>query len=218
MPASITIPISVFEVTVLYDKPDFQLLVNRTQILQELFAAFAEWSPSVDDTEVLNTGKLSDQGARFKISSQSSSFFFGPTSCKFTKDHGNWSEAELVIKLLRLALEALQRSTGVTFGIRSSVLSLHLQPTTVPFRDILRKFIVPEILTLDQEPPLIMAVVTGWRKHRITLDNSAALANGIFLQVEREFEAQTSFEDMMQAIFTDQQQLFKLLDVQEDAS
>ena len=60
--------------------------------------------------------------------------------------------------------------------------------------------------------------MTRWQKYRITIDGSAAIANGIYLQTEREFEAKTSFEDMMQAIFTDEQQLFKLLDVQEDAS
>ena len=201
-----------------YDKPDIRLLEHRTAALQELLAAFAEWSPSVDDTEILNAGKPSEQGARFKISTQNASFFFGSTSCKFTKDSANSSEAEHIIKLLRLALETLHRATGVAFGSRSSVLSLHIQPTTVSFRDILRKFIVPDILTLDQETPLAMAVVTRWQKHRITLDGSAAIANGIFLQAEREFETQTSFEDMMQAIFTDEQQLFKLLDVQEDAS
>lgn len=215
MPAEITIPISVFELTVKYEKPNIRLLADRAGAIEELFAAFAPWNPQLDDMEVLTTGKPTEQGVKIRIATQNASFFFGAVHCKFVKDPAVWAEADHILAILTVALEALQRATGVDYAARTSLLSLHLQPKTAQFRDILRKFIVPEILALSKDQTTAMAIVSRWPKHRITLDGSAALANGIFVQSERQFDGATSFDDMRATIFQDEQDLFRLLDVQE---
>lgn len=215
MPAEITIPISIFEVTVQYEKPNIRLMADRAGAVQELFSAFAPWNPRLDDMEFITVGKPTEQGVRLKIASQNASFFFGATECKFVKNSAVWAEADQILAILTAALEALHRATGIVYADRTSILSLHLQPKTVQFRDILRKFIVPGILALSKEETTAMAIVSRWPKYRITLDGSAALANAIFLQAERQFDATTSFDDMKGMIFQDQQDLFKLLDVVE---
>lgn len=215
MPAEITIPISVFELTVKYDKPNIRLMADRAGAVQELFAAFAPWHPQLDDMELLTTGKPTEQGVKIKIASQNASFFFGAVHCKFVKDPAVWAEADHITAILVAALEALQRATGIDYANKTSVLSLHLQPKTVQFQDILRRFIVPEILALSKIQTSAMAIVCRWPKYRITLDGSAALANGIFVQSERQFDATTSLDDIKATIFQDEQDLFRLLDVQE---
>ena len=62
MPASITIPISIFELTILYERPEIRLLADKTRAVEGLFTAFAPWNPSVDDIELLTSGKPSEQG------------------------------------------------------------------------------------------------------------------------------------------------------------
>jgi len=57
MPAEITVPISVFELTVQYDKPNIRLMAERAEAVEALFAAFAPWNPQLDDMEVLTAGK-----------------------------------------------------------------------------------------------------------------------------------------------------------------
>jgi len=79
----------------------------------------------------------------------------------------------------------------------------------------LRRLIVPHILKLESAPTEAMAVVTRWPNRRITIDGSAALANGIFLQMEREFDASLSFDEMKKAILSDESELFELLDIEE---
>ncbi len=217
MPAEITIPISVFELTVKYDKPNILLMAERAGAIQELFAAFAPWNLQLDDMEVLTAGKPTEQGVQIKIAAQNASFFFGAAHCKFVKNSAIWAEADQILAILTAALEALHRAAGVDYADKTSILTLHLQPKTVQFRDILRKFIVPEILALAKDQTTAMAIVSRWPKYRITLDGSAALANGIFVQAERQFDATISFDDMRAAIFQDEQDLFKLLDVQEVA-
>lgn len=215
MPAAITIPISTFELAIAYDRPEIKLMADRIVPVQALFTALGPWAPELDDMEIITAGKLSEQGVKIRISSQKASFFFGTTGCKFTKDAANWAEADEILRLLTTALGALNKTSGVTFGKRTAILSLHLQLKTVSFKDILRTFMAPELLKLDPSPTEAMAIVARWPKHRITLDGSAALANGIFLQTEREFDANTTFDDMKTIIFNDEAELLKLLGVEE---
>ena len=46
-----------------------------------------------------------------------------------------------------------------------------------------------------------MAIVSRWPQRRITLDGSAAIANAIYVQTERDFDAQASYEDVKQTRF-----------------
>jgi hypothetical protein len=190
------------------------LMTERAGAVQELFEAFAPWNPQLDDMEVLTAGKPTELGVQIKIATQNASFFFGSAHCRFVKNSAVWAEADHILAILTAALDALHRATGVNYADRTSILTLHLQPKTVQFRDILRKLIVPEILALSKDQTTAMAIVSRWPTYRITLDGSAALANGIFVQAERKFEATTSFEDIRATIFQDEQDLFRLLDVQ----
>jgi len=215
MSADVTIPISTLEVTFNYTKPSVKLMADRVVPVQALLEAFAPWHPALDDMEIIAKGKLTEQGVKFRIESQKASFFIGIASCKFVKDAANWPEADEILHLLQAALTALAAASDVEFGTRSSILSLHLQLKTVPFKDILRNFISPELLKLDTAPTTAMATVVRWPTYRVTLDGSAAIANGIFLQMEREFDADASFDEMKKTVHDDEVTLFRLLGVNE---
>jgi hypothetical protein len=215
MRAAITIPISTFELAVVYEKPVIKLMADRAATVQALFTAFAPWSPALDDMELVTTGKPSEQGVKIRIAAQKVSFFFGATSCKFTKDAATWLEADETLRILDTALATLAKVSGVTFGKRVAILSLHLQLKTDSFKDILRPFLVPAILKLDQAPTEATAIVARWPTRRITLDGSAALANGIFVQMEREFDAAATFEVMKDTIRNDETELLAMLGVEE---
>ena len=96
---------------------------------------------------------------------------------------------------------------------------MHIQPTTVAFWDILRKAMIGErILALDAEPTNVMAMVVKWSHYRITIDGSAAVANGIYLQMERDFDGQATFADVKAAVFNDQAAIFNLLEIKEEVT
>jgi hypothetical protein len=215
MPAAITIPISTFELSITYQKPAIRLMADRVTVLEALFAALEPWSPDVDEMEIITTGKPSEQGVKIRISTQKASFFFSATVCKFIKESANWSDADEVQRLIEAAVTALAQASGVVFGKQVTILSLHLQLKSVSFKDILRGFMSPELLKLDPLAANAMATVLRWPKHRITLDGSAALANGIFVQMEREFDPKSTFNDMKETILNDEIDLLKLLGVEE---
>ena len=215
MPTPITIPLSTFELAITYEKPNIRLLADRAEPLQAVLDAFAPWNPRLDDMEILTLGKHSEQGVKIKINSQGASFFFGALGCRFTQEGADWDQADNIVLLITTAMDALAAATGVRFGAKVSVITLHLQPETVASKDILRNMMVPGILGLAKEPTSAMAIVARWPKRRITIDGSAALANAIFLQAEREFDPTVTFEDIGQILLSDQEDLFTLLGVEE---
>jgi hypothetical protein len=215
----VTIPISIFDVTVKYQEPVVRLMseAGRADVIQALFNGFAKLEPNADGLEIINSGKTTEQGIRLRFPSQMITMFFGVASCKFTKESAAWPEADAMLEILDTFLTTLAAKGGTSYGKKTSVLSLHIQLKTGSFKDVLRPFVDSRIKELDPAPLDAMAVVARWPGYRITLDGSAQLANGIFVQMEREFDASLSYADMKQRIWNDEAELLKLLGVQEVA-
>jgi len=217
MPEIVTTPISYFEVEMEYASPDIKMWLDRVNVVQALFVALKPWDITVDDVEIITTGKPSEQGIRFKIPKKLSSFFFGPAYCKFTRDGTSWETAEETIHILDTAFKALVGETGAIVTKRKTVIVLHAQPKTLQFFQILAPFVSTKLAALEPEPPNTMATVVKWPKRKLTLDGSGQLANGIFLRFEREFDGDLSYEEMAQRLRTDETEVFKMLDIEEEA-
>lgn len=214
MAEQITIPISTFEIAISYAQPLLGLWLNRAEVVQKLFDAFQPWKLGVDDIEAVKTGRPSEQGVKFTIPLQKITFFFGPAGCKFKKDAANWPEADEILHILEVVLKVLVEA-GVELGKKSTSLILHLQPKNVPSKELLRPFLISTLSQLEPSPAEAMAYIVKWNGRRITLDGSAALANGVFLNMEREFDATTSFGEIKETIFKDEATMLALLNVEE---
>jgi hypothetical protein len=215
VPQVVTIPISFIELVVAYSRPDIRPFSDRAGMVQSIFDALSPWSPRLDDIEPLTTGKLSEQGFNFKLPLKQISFFFGPASCRFTRDNVDWSMAEETLAILNAGLSAFVEVSHVSFGTKTTAVVMHIQPTVGNFIDLLAPFLSPQLVSVEQEPVRTMAVVVKWSKRKVTLDGSGVLANGVFLKLEREFEGTVSFEDIAQQLRSDEEQLFAVLGVQE---
>ena len=53
----VTIPISVFEITIDYEQPALKIWADRAAVVQGIFDALSPWKPNVDDIEPRTTGK-----------------------------------------------------------------------------------------------------------------------------------------------------------------
>lgn len=215
MSEQITIPISTFDVSIAYVRPVLNLWLDRAIVVQKMFDIFEEWELNADDVEPITGGKPSEQGVKFKLPKQKVSFFFGPASCKFTKEAATWDGADEMLRILGAALEVLVTIGGVKLGKRSTSLALHLQPKNLPFKELLWPFLSPMIAKLENSQAEAMAYVVRWKGRRITIDGSAAFANGVFLHLERDFDADISFDEIKTTIYNDEVAMFKLLKIEE---
>jgi hypothetical protein len=216
MPEVVTIPISIFEFAVDYERPEFKLWMDRAVVVQAIFDALKPWGPRIDDVDAVTTGKASEQGFTIKLPLKRVSFFFGPASLRFTRENVDWQSADETVAVLDAAVSALIRSSGVAMGPKKTVISLHLQPKSLPFIALLTPFIVPQLTTLDSEPVVTLATVAKWAHRKVTIDGSGVLANAVFLRFEREFASDAAYDEITAQLRKDEEELFKILGVEED--
>jgi hypothetical protein len=215
MAEQITIPISAFELTVWFKTIAVRMLADRAQLVQSLFDSFAQFKPAPDDLEAITTGKTSELGVRLRLASRGITLFFGAASCKITKDAATWPEADATLAIIATFLEILVQYAGVELGRKNTIISIHVQPKTKSFKEILSPFVDERLKKIGSAPLDAMAVVARWPGRRLTLDGSAQLVNGIFIQMEREFAPEVSFEQIKKELFDDELNLLKLLDLAE---
>ena len=216
MPEIVKIPIAIFEVEMEYTGPDLKMWLDRANVVQAVYKALQPWGLKVDDVEILTTGKPSEQGIRFKIPQRTASFFFGPANCRFTRDNTSWETAEETIQILDAAVSALLSQTEAQVASRKTVVALHIQLTSTPFRQVLAPLISPALRSLQPGEPTTAASIVAWENRKITVDGSAQLANGIFVRLERDFDGQTAYDDIARQLFADEKRLFALLGIEEE--
>jgi hypothetical protein len=214
----VTIPISFIEIVIEYDGPKLALCTDRGTLWQAIFDALKPWGAGIDDVEIRASGKLSEQGITIKIPGKRVAFFFGPASAKFTRDDIAWDLAEETFLILDAALSTLVRFGGVGIASKNIALSLHVQPRVQPFMHILKPFVAPELAALDSRPIQTMASVAKWDKRKVTIDGSGALANGVFLKLDREFTGTATWHEIAVQLKRDEEELFRILGVEEDLS
>ena len=216
MPELVTIPIAIFEFSADYERPVFKLWIDRSDVIQAIFDAWASWNPRIDDMEAINVGKVSEQGLTIKLPLKGVSFFFTPASCKFTRDNVHWQAADETLAILDAAVSALTRSGGVVLNAKNAGIAMHIQPKSLPFTTLLLPFIASPLVSLDSKQITTMAAVAKWEDHRVTIDGSAVLANAIFLRLERNFPASATYSEIVTQLRKDQEDLFRILGVEED--
>ena len=216
MPELVTIPISYFELVVEYERPEWKLWADRGSVIEAIFDSLKPWNPNIDDVEFLNSGKTSEQGVNLKLPLKRVSLFFSPVSYRFTQQNPDWQSSDETIAILDHALSSLIRLSGIKIATQKAEIGMHIQPRSLTFVDILRPFIAPPLATLESEPIVSLAAVGRWNKRRVTVDGSAAIANGVYLRLERDFPVATSYEEISQQLKNDQMNLFEVLGVEED--
>jgi hypothetical protein len=216
MPEIVETHLSFFEAGIEFVEPNLKLWLDRIAVVQAIYTALRPWNVSVDDIEVINTGKPSEQGVKFKIPEKRASFYFGAASCRFTRDSTNWQTAPETIQILDAALKAFTSNSTTELKTFKTAVALHVQPKTKPFLALLRPLIPPEIAALDTDSPTAMAVIVKWDNRRVTIDGSAQIANGLFIRYERDFPGTTEYETIAKQLYDDEFQIFRMLDVSEE--
>jgi hypothetical protein len=217
MPEIVTTPMSYFEALIEYERPNILLWLDRAGVVQALFDTFAKWNVKVDDVEILTTGKNSEQGIKFRLPEKLASFFFSPAACRFTRDSTSWETAQETIEILDAAVTTLTRVGNVKPATFKTTVALHIQPKSLPFIEILKKIIPAPVAALEPAPPQTMASVVKWDERKVTIDGSGQIANGIFIRYEREFKADIGYEEIARRLRADEDGIFAMLDVKEEA-
>jgi len=132
------------------------------------------------------------------------------------QDRADWASAEETIGILAAALDALKASSGAAFSAQHVAFALHIQPKKAKFLDLLKPFLSPILQELEGEGVKTGASILKWDRRRVVLDGSGALANALFLKFEREFDGSSNLREIAIQMKTDEDTLFKILDIEEE--
>jgi hypothetical protein len=218
MPELITIPISFFEYVAEFERPVFALWMDRARVVEAVFDVLGPWNPTIDNMEVITTGKNSEQGVNFKLPEKRAAFFFGPASCKFTKEAVDWDSAQEIIGILGAARAKLIELSRAAVSVQRTQIALHFLPKTKAFIDILRPLLPKQMEALHDEKVTTAAIILKWEKSKLILDASASIANGVFLRLEKEFKGNAGLDAIALELKKDEDAAFAMLDVIEDLS
>lgn len=216
MPEIVDTHLSFFEAEVEFIQPNLKIWLDRIAIIEAVYDALRRWNITVDDVEVVTTGKPSEQGVRLKVPEKRSSFFFSAAACRFNRDSTSWQTAEETIEIFDAALSAFRASAHVEFKTFRTAVALHVQPRTKPFFEILRPLVPKPMETLGTEAATALAVIVKWPDHRVTIDGSAQIANGIFIRYERDFAADAGYEAMAKHLYADEMAIMQILGIAEE--
>lgn len=217
MPELVSIPVAVVEIVIEYANPSLALLVDRAKAVDRLFRTLKPWDIKVDDVEVIQEGKPSEQGVRFKLPLKRTSFFFGASICKLIRENADWASAEETVTILDACWKVLVEIGGVEAGTYKTSIAMHVQPKELPFMELLRPFASQPLVALEDSPMKAIASVIKWDNRRVTIDGSAHLANGLFLRLERDFGPTATYPEIAQQLKVDEDQFFALIGIQEEA-
>ena len=213
----VSTPISVFDMEIEYEKPEFKVAVERAAVVQMIWDALRPWNITIDDLEIVTTGKLSEQGIRFRLPQKSSMFFLGAASCRFVRENMGWNIGEETITIIEAALKALLSSSSIKFSKYKTTVVIHAQPKKLPFVKILAPLVPPQMLGLDNKDLKTAAIVVKWEDRKVTIDGSGSLANGLFIRYERDFPADTSYQQIADRLLIDEEQIFAMLGIEAEA-
>jgi hypothetical protein len=216
MPEKVTIPISYFQYDADYVRPLVSIWMDRANLVQAIFDTLQPWKLEINNVDPITTGKASEQGIKIKLPEKRVTLFFGPASCRFTRENADWASAEEVIQILRSFLTTLTKVSGAALANQKTSISLHLQPRSKPFIELLKPFLSSEMQRLSQSEVTSGASVVKWNARRITIDGSIVVANALYLKLDRDFEPTVSFEEMAIQLKSDEDSVFQMLDVEED--
>lgn len=215
MPEKVTTKLSFFETDMEFAAPFLNILLDRAKLVEQLYDAFRQWGVTVDDVEFVTTGKPSEQGVRFKLPKKQSAFFAGPAFCKFTRDNTDWSVAPETIEMIDTAVSVIESQTPMRISKRKTVIALHLQPEKLPFMELLAPFVTKGLAALEDRPIQAMAAIINWNDRKVTIDTSAHVVNGIFLRLERDFDASVDYGTIAERLQEDERQVYDLLGIED---
>ncbi len=104
----------------------------------------------------------------------------------------------------------------MVLGKKKTTISLHIQPRALTFMDVLNPFVPRQLAALESHPVRTMATVAKWDNRKVTIDGSGVLANGLFLRLERDFEAGATYDEIANQLRRDEEELFTILGIEED--
>lgn len=204
------IPQGFFEYKGTFAAPVFDAWFNRHGLLKEMYEVLKPWGidlERVSGTE--NAKNLKEAQIIFALANPPVLVNVGMGGITMAIGNADWSDAPVLVDLFQTVLDNAARLFEGNVATHHTVLGLHLKPGIRPFRQILNQFVNAK--ALGNEDASSFGIALYGDEYSLLLDNSGAVANGLFIKITRAFAAETKFQDMASKLWNDEESLLRRL-------
>ncbi|HWN98005.1 MAG TPA: hypothetical protein VNS63_01910, partial [Blastocatellia bacterium] len=178
----------------------------------ELFQAFREWGVSLENVSGVRAPEnASEIGLAFDLLNGKASFKAGLGAATLLVTNVGWNDENQVTDIARAGIDTLQKAAGVHIEKQFLTLAIHVSSHARSLLDLTAPFI-----KLDAFPRAIeSARAYGFGVYRDDgywiVDRSALYTNALFVRINREFEPDVSFEQLAEALRSEELGVLDLL-------
>ena len=216
----VKIPFSSTEFQAIFERPHIAFIGRDwARVFEEVFTALSAFNLLLTNTEIVNTGKLADHKAIFRLPERRISFQFGAEGYRFSKEWSSWATAEEDGQILLAAERALMERGTAKVASCSVTVRVHIQPLNKSREEILAPFIPePFKVLMDKRQTREYSAAVRFADGDALIDFSLAFANGIFLQFLSSFNGHPPLPEILAKVSDDQAALFGILDIEEETN
>ena len=216
----VKIPFSSTEFQAIFERPHIAFIGRDwAKVFEEVFTALLPFNLLLANTEIVNTGKVADHKAIFRLADRGITFQFSAEGYRFSKEFASWATAEDDGQILLAAERALMEGSTAKVGACSVTAGIHIQPLNTSREEILAPFI-PEPFKVLMGKRQTRAYATSFRfaDGDVLIDFSVGFANGIFLRFSSSFNGHPPLPEILAKVRDDQAALFGILDIEEETN
>ncbi len=217
MPELVRIPAATAEVVARFDRPYIGLLVaDRGKVFEAIMTALLPFNFRLANTEVVSTGKPAEEKLIFRIPERGITFQYGAEEYRFTKDGSSWSTAAEDVAVWSAAENALLTEGAAKVASCTAMLAMHIVPLSKTRDEVIAPFISAPLKQFSgRQTKAFGCHIRFADGGEVLLDYSLGHANGVFLRVSSQMEGKPPIVDILARVRSDEEQMFKMLDVQE---
>ncbi len=211
------IPYSMLEYTCFFKRPIIEAWAVPAHLVATVLGSLESFGFKPDGVELkTRTEKLTEYAIVFRRSPAGVTFTVGIEKLVIAAENLDWSDAEQFMKGARAGLGAVLGKGNAEIRSQHLALGIHIQLKTKPRQEVTAPLLNPVALTLLDGDLKMPGIIVQREKCSIVIDGSLAFANGLFVRINREHAPSASFEQMAEALRTDEMQLFDTLGLEGD--
>lgn len=209
------IPYSLLEYTAEFKGPILEGMSVPARIIAAVLDALQPSGYNLDGVEAnTQVRKLSEYSIIFNRTTParpSRSLTLGLGKVHIAAENLDWSDSVQFISEQDAALGAIRTVSGAEFVSQKVVVGMHIQLKEKERKDVTAPLLSSVAFRLLEGDADSSGVILMGGKTVIVIDNSLALANGLFVRISQDHQGEASLAEIAERLRRDEQRMFDVL-------
>ena len=205
------IPFALLEYTAVFRKPILEAWAVPALLVSAALNALEPHGFKLDGVETKIAEKLTECVVVFRRNPPGVTLKVGIEKLTILAENLDWAESDQLVATARASINAVIEHSKAEIQSQHVALGIHIQIKTKPRLEVTAPLLSPLALKLLDGEMKFPGIILQREKATIVVDGSLAYANGLFVRINREHEADVSLENMAEILRADEQRLFDTL-------